>query len=245
MNCPKCGNDLAGGQKFCSKCGYNVQGQPASPAQMAASLQPQAVRRPPAQQSQDAAQNPYFNFEKLLVNQKKLSLDTSYYVYDEQGNEKFFVSRKLFSLMIQFTVFSDRSKQNKLLHVTSGGFIHSLMGRHIAYGADGTPIALMNRRIFLSVLRRTWNILSPDGALLCVAHEDSWGKALFRRFGPLGELLKTDFIFQAGERIIGKFIRKWTLFDKYVIDFTGDPQHSLDRRVALAMCILLDVAEGR
>lgn len=249
MICPKCGNDLAGGQKFCSKCGYNVQGQPSSPNQMAAqgepARQPYSTQPYTAQQPQGAAQDPYFNFDKLLVNQKKLSLDTSYYVYDDQGNEKFFVSRKLFSLMIQFTVFSDRSKLTKLLHVTSGGFIHSLLGKHIAYDAAGTPIALMNRRLFLSVLRRTWNIMSPGGVLLCVAHEDSWGKALFRRFGPFGELLKTDFIFQTGERIIGRFIRKWTLFDKYVLDMTEDPRRSLDRRVALAMCILLDVAEGR
>ena len=234
MVCPKCGNSLAGGQKFCTICGYSIQAQPA-----------QVAHSPTPHHTPSAPPSPYFNFDKLLVNQKKLSLDTTYYIYDEQGNEKFFVARKLFSLRIQFTVFADRNKQNKLLRVTSNSFIDSLLGKHVAYDAGGQPIALLNRRIFLSILRRTWNIMSPDGALICVAQEDSWGKALFRRFGPRGELLKTDFIFSIGGRAIGKFIRKWTLFDKYVLDFTEDPQRLLDRRIGLAMCVLLDVAEGR
>ena len=47
-----------------------------------------------------------------------------------------------------------------------------------------------------------------------------------------------------GERL-GEFNRKLTLFDRYVLDLSADPTRSLDRRIALAMGVMLDTGDGR
>jgi hypothetical protein len=47
------------------------------------------------------------------------------------------------------------------------------------------------------------------------------------------------------ETVLGELNRKFTLFDKYVLDLTHDPQRTLDRRVALALGVMLDTGEGR
>jgi len=45
--------------------------------------------------------------------------------------------------------------------------------------------------------------------------------------------------------VIGDFNRKLTLLDRYVLDLRQDPDRRLDRRVALALGIMLDTGERR
>lgn len=47
------------------------------------------------------------------------------------------------------------------------------------------------------------------------------------------------------DRVIGEFNRKFTLFDKYVLDLSADRAHELDRRLGVALAILLDTGERR
>ena len=74
--------------------------------------------------------------------------------------------------------------------------------------------------------------------------EDSIIMAIVRRFVVA---LKTNFIFLKGdsEEVIGEFIRKWTLLDRYVLDITKDAGGHLDPRVALAIGVMLDTGERR
>ena len=66
----------------------------------------------------------------------------------------------------------------------------------------------------------------------------------------LGGLIKTDFhLFRIDadgeEQKIGSFDRKISFADKYVLDLSGDPERTFDRRAAVALGILLDTAEKR
>ena len=56
-----------------------------------------------------------------------------------------------------------------------------------------------------------------------------------------------NFVFRQGdsERIIGRFNRKFTLRDRYVLDVSEDPTALLDRRVAVALGVILDTGERR
>ena len=85
---------------------------------------------------------------------------------------------------------------------------------------------------------------SEQAKEIAQAREDSWLKALFRRF--ISNLMRTDFeiVLSDGTRV-GAFHRKFTVADKYLLDLTGDPTRRLDRRIALGLAILLDTAESR
>jgi hypothetical protein len=68
-----------------------------------------------------------------------------------------------------------------------------------------------------------------------------------RLLGPMLGFLRTNFVFhRAGsDRVIGEFKRKLTLFDRYVLDLTADRERAFDRRVALALGVMLDTGERR
>ena len=60
-------------------------------------------------------------------------------------------------------------------------------------------------------------------------------------------LLRTNFIIVQGDsdRVIGEFNRNFTILDRYVLDMSADQQHILDRRIAIAIGIILDTGERR
>ena len=51
--------------------------------------------------------------------------------------------------------------------------------------------------------------------------------------------------YNANGALVGTFNRKFTLLDRYVLDLTGDPGRMLDRRIALALGVMLDTGERR
>lgn len=237
MNCPRCGKEVLEGTKFCPSCGGKI-GDILSPQQSQPATQ-QSVYHPPT-----AADAP-FQRDKFLFNQKKFSVRPQYYVYDEEKNPVCFIRRTLFALKRHTYIYSDESQKNPLFTVLQDRIFMIFFAWFTLVDNEGEIIAKFRRRNFISILRRTWDILDAEGNIVGSAVEDSWGKALFRRFGPLGEFFKTDFIITFGGRQIGKYIRRWTLFDKYALDLTGDPQRAFDRRAALALGTLLDSGESR
>ena len=114
--------------------------------------------------------------------------------------------------------------------------------------ARGRPLARLAKNWLYNAIRKRWYVYAPDGRLLFLAKEDSVILSLLRRFlGPLFGLLRTNFIFlPAGtEDVIGEFKRKFTILDRYVLDLTADPRRLMDRRIALALGVMLDTGERR
>ena len=80
--------------------------------------------------------------------------------------------------------------------------------------------------------------------------EDSIILSLIRRFGalvPILRLMRTNYLFFrfGTDRELGEFRRRRTILDRYVLDLTADPTRSLDRRLAVAMAVMLDTGERR
>jgi uncharacterized protein YxjI len=113
--------------------------------------------------------------------------------------------------------------------------------------ANGTPLALFRKNYLFNFFRRKWEVLGPDGQVQWVAREDSIILSLVRRFVPFMSLLRTNFIFQpaGSDTIIGEFKRKMTILDRYALDLSADRNRALDRRVAVALGVMLDTGERR
>jgi hypothetical protein len=89
---------------------------------------------------------------------------------------------------------------------------------------------------------------SMNGTVMCVAKEDSIILSLLRRvLGPLFGLLRTNFLITRGDTdmVIGEFKRKFTILDRYVLDLSPDRRRDLDRRLGLALGVMLDTGERR
>jgi hypothetical protein len=144
------------------------------------------------------------------------------------------------------TVFRDDSRREPLLRVFQDQRLAILQRTYTLATAGGEPLARLRKNYLHNVLRKRWYAQTPAGQPLALAIEDSVVLSLLRRVvGPLFGVLRTNFLFIAGGQLVGEFNRKFTLFDRYVLDLTADPERTLDRRVALALGVMLDTGERR
>jgi len=142
---------------------------------------------------------------------------------------------------IQF--YRDESRAERLLEVLQDQTLALFTQTFTVRDAAGGPIARIVKRPPLDVIRKKWRCFAADGRELCVAKEALWHAIVSR---VIGKLFPMNFeFFDGGGRPLGRFDRQFTLLDRYVLDLTADRTRSLDRRVALAIGVLLDTGERR
>jgi uncharacterized protein YxjI len=142
--------------------------------------------------------------------------------------------------------FRDEARTDRMFEVLQDIQFEFLTASFTMIDAAGQTIAKFRKNYLSSIFRKRWYCTGPTGRELFVAQEDSVVKSALRRLlGPLFGLLRTNFHFMSGERKLGEFNRKMTLLDKYALDLSHDKLNALDRRVAIAMGVMLDTAERR
>lgn len=149
------------------------------------------------------------------------------------------------------TVYRDESRRDTLLRVLQDQRWAVLTRTYTVIDHAGAGLARFRKHYVHNVLRKRWYAESPAGELLATAIEDSIVLSLLRRalgpfVGTLFGVLRVNFIFVRGdEEVFGEFNRKMTLLDRYVLDLRDDPERRFDRRIALALGIMLDTGERR
>lgn len=156
------------------------------------------------------------------------------------------------------TFYPDEAKEDMLLRVFQNQKVAFLNMRYTLADDTGRVLCVFRKSYLHDVFRKRWYIESEDGETLFIVKEDSIFRSLMRRtIGaaagdiPVLALLliafRTNFIFTrvgTGE-VMGEFNRRATLLDRYVLDMTADEQREIDRRIAVAMGVLLDTGEKR
>ncbi len=144
--------------------------------------------------------------------------------------------------------YRDDTKRELVLQILQDKKVAIIHATYTIADAAGAVLARLDKNYIYNLIRKRWYCTNPDGTLICLAKEDSVILSLLRRLiGPLFGILRTNFIFVApdGETMLGEFNRKFTILDRYAVDLTSDPTRSLDRRVALALGVMLDTGERR
>lgn len=144
--------------------------------------------------------------------------------------------------------YRDDSKTEQLLEVLQDSKWQIPTATYTLRDPSGRTLALYRKNFLFDIFRKRWTVHDPSGREMAMAKEDSILLSMLRRFlGPLFGALRTNFIIVRGEgeQVIGEFNRKFTLLDRYVLDLSADPRRTLDRRVALALGVLLDTGERR
>lgn len=119
-----------------------------------------------------------------------------------------------------------------------------------AADSDLNLLGWFRKNSFSNIIRKRWYVHGPDGELICICMEDSILKSILRRvFRSVLDVpfMRTNFILLAPDMKtrLGEFNRRFTVFDKYVLDMSPDARRRLDRRMAMALGVLLDTAERR
>jgi hypothetical protein len=146
--------------------------------------------------------------------------------------------------------YRTRDRTDRLLEVKQDSKLQLIKASYTVIDADAQPLAKFSKNIFSNILRKRWRCTTPGGEPICTAYEDSIILALLRRFlGVMFGLLRTNFVIvdgaTPGGQVLGEFNRKFTLFDRYLLDLSPDATRSLDRRVAVALGVMLDTGERR
>lgn len=159
-----------------------------------------------------------------------------------------FVVTVILSQKRHVTVYRDKSKQEPMIKVLQDKKWEFITATFTVRDTQG-ELAKFRKNYLYDFFRKRWQCYAPDGSLICVAQEDSIILALLRRFlvGTFFGLLRTNFIISQGssDRVIGEFNRKFTILDRYVLDMSADLHQALDRRIAIALGIMLDTGERR
>jgi uncharacterized protein YxjI len=146
------------------------------------------------------------------------------------------------------TFYRDESRTQKMFDVLQDKKIQFPMRTYTVRDASGTPLASFKKNYLYNLFRKRWVMRSMSGTVLCVAKEDSIILSLLRRvLGPMFGLLRTNYIITrgTGDTVVGEFKRKFTILDRYVLDLSADRRRDLDRRLALALGVMLDTGERR
>jgi len=146
------------------------------------------------------------------------------------------------------TFYRDETKGAKLLEVLQDRKWQPITATYTVRDPAGRPLALLWKNYLYNLVRKRWYVKAPDGTTLYLAKEDSVILSLLRRLlGPLFGLLRTNFVIVRGDSddVVGEFNRKFTILDRYVLDLKVDRNRLFDRRVALALGVMLDTGERR
>jgi uncharacterized protein YxjI len=146
------------------------------------------------------------------------------------------------------TFYRDASKRDRLLDILQDKKFQPITNTFTLRDRTGRPLAQLAKNWLYNMIRKRWYVYAPNGQLSYVAKEDSIILSLLRRFlGPLFGLLRTNFIILRPdtEDVVGEFKRKFTILDRYVLDMSADSQRKVDRRIALALGVMLDTGERR
>ena len=143
--------------------------------------------------------------------------------------------------------YTGEDKQVRVLEVLQDQKLHFINATFTIFGADGTVLGQFRKNYLFNLIRRKWDVLDPNGNVAWVAREDSIILSLVRRLVPFMGLLRTNFIFQraGSDAVIGEFRRKMTILDRYSLDLTADRTRAFDRRLAVALGVMLDTGERR
>ena len=146
-------------------------------------------------------------------------------------------------------IYADETKAEPLLDVLQDKKFELLTTTFTVIRPDGRVLAHVRKNQLSNIFRKKWSVADAEGRPLFIAREDSLILALLRRWAPV-LIFRTNFIFVATnedgvEQIRGEFNRKFTLADSYVLDLSRDRPPWIDRRIGVAVGVLLDTGENR
>jgi uncharacterized protein YxjI len=164
-----------------------------------------------------------------------------------------FVEQKRFKLKEDIRFYADDTKSEELWRIVARQRFDPA-ARYDVTTPSGEKLGEIQKVFGQSLLRSTYKIYA--GTHEVTVTERSLGVAIGRRLvdfipyvGDLGNWLPIpyDFTFTREDgKLLGSHTRtRMKLRDTYTLDLSADTEHSLDRRLALALAVGLDALQAR
>ncbi|MEA2246215.1 MAG: hypothetical protein QOH46_744 [Solirubrobacteraceae bacterium] len=170
------------------------------------------------------------------------------------GEPVAFVEQARFKFKEDIRFYTDDTKSEELMRLKARQRFDP-RARYDVTDAAGGKIGQIQKAFGESLLRSTYKLYDAADEEVAIAREKSLGVALFRRMidfvpyiGGYADWLPIPyhFVFLRGDHELGSNTRaRWKLRDTYLIDMSGDPERTLDRRLLLAIAVGMDALQAR
>src|SRR5215207_7069864 len=162
-----------------------------------------------------------------------------------------FVKQKRMKIREQIDFYTDESQAVPLLRARKVFEFRGMTDVLLPDGGQG--IGTVKKNFAMSLVRSSWSVLDPAGREVATARESSMFFAVLRRIwdlvpfvGDVPYFIPFHFDIHGPDgRLLGTYVRRWALRDRYLMDLSGDPQRLLDRRLMLAFTVALDALQDR
>jgi uncharacterized protein YxjI len=161
---------------------------------------------------------------------------------DEAGAPVAFVRQKKLAIREDLRFFADESEGEELFRVKARQ-VMDVGGRYDVTTPAGERIGVLQRRLAQTLLRTTWAILDADETALAEVTESSMARGILRRVVDIPILYHFSILVEG--RQVGEVRRILTLRDRYVMTLGGDVERRIDRRLAVALLVVLDALQAR
>jgi hypothetical protein len=185
-----------------------------------------------------------FQYEQYVLKKKVLALTGILHIYNSQEQLVLFCHQKMFKLKEDIRVYADETKSRELLIIKARQVLEFSAYFDVIDSQYSTPIGGLRRKGFRSIIQDEWEVLDAQERPVGVLKEDTFNRALLRRF-LLGSLLPQNYDLLFGLDRVADYRQRFALF-RYIleIDFQMDSGSKLDRRLGLAAAVLLAISEG-
>lgn len=190
---------------------------------------------------------PYVHQKYLLKKQIFKLLGNNFRIYDESENLLFFCHQKAFRLKEDIRIYSDEAKTNEVLTIAARQIMDFSAAYDVKDSKTGEKIGALKRKGWSSMLRDSWIIMDANDVEIGKIVEDRMAFALIRRFIEFASLLvPQQFHVDVNGQMVMLLQQHFNPFAyKMTLDFSFDRGNVLDRRMGIALAVLLTAIEGR
>ena len=188
-----------------------------------------------------------FAGNQFTIRQQVLSFPhRKFHVYGPDGSLLLFCKMRGFRLKEDIRLYADETESRELISIQARQILDFSAGYDVLDMTNGTRLGVLQRRGFTSMIRDSWEILTPDERPLGNIVEDSMLKALVRRFVDVAAwFMPQSFHVDVAGVKVATFKQNFNPFvRKLSVDFEPNPPILLDRKLALAAGILMIAVEG-
>ena len=198
-------------------------------------------------------------YDRFLLVQRVRPIVNQYEVSTLGADEKSagepvcFVEQKRMKLKEDLRAFTDDSKTDEVFRIKAQQ-VWDPRARYDVTDASGRQVGQLSKAVGRSLLRSTWRIHDAAGNEIGWARERSLFVALLRRLvgfipevGDVADWVPIPYHFDyfVRDQRIGGLERILGVRDRYRLDVSGDPERTIDRRVALALAVGMDALQAR
>ncbi|MFI5240728.1 MAG: hypothetical protein ACHQUB_03405 [Candidatus Saccharimonadia bacterium] len=166
--------------------------------------------------------------------QHELSLiKEKFKVTDGAGNPMLWVVTPSISLKKEFHVYTDEAGSNEVLNIKIHKLIEMAETWDVSEPNSGSSLGTIKSEVLKSMMRPSWQILSANNQLIAEVSENLAGAIT-------GGLVPRKFIANSNETQLAEYDQTYlSLMLQFSMNFEGDTNHVLDRRLGLAAGIVI------